>query len=47
MLNAVVTFEWLGSYRHIDSQTALVSRFVEDFVFNDCESAPGSRSDIA
>jgi len=46
VLNAVVTFEWLGSYRHIDSQTALVSRFVEDFVFSDRESS-SAHSDIA
>ena len=31
VLNAVVTFEWLGSYEYVDAQTASVSRFIEDF----------------
>ena len=34
VLDALVTFEWLGRYEHVDRQTAPVNRFVEDFVLS-------------
>ena len=29
--DALVTFEWLGQYDHIDPQSAPVNRFIQDF----------------
>jgi hypothetical protein len=31
VLDAQVTFEWVGQYRHVEPQVAPVNRFVVDF----------------
>lgn len=31
VLNAIVTFKWLGQYEHVEEQTAAVVQFTSDF----------------
>jgi hypothetical protein len=33
VLHAMVTFEWLGQYAYVPSQSVPVNRFIEDFTF--------------
>jgi hypothetical protein len=43
VINAIVTFKWLGQYSHIEEQSVTVLKFAQDFSHEVAELAASGR----